>query len=361
MASTLIIAAISSRAFVQAATQAGFKVIAIDAFADVDTQQNAAEVWKVPVIDGQFDADSLLKILSKKDLSDCLGICFGAGFEAQPNLLRQIATFLPVIGNTPDTIEKIKMPHTFFCLCDAVNMLYPVTQFERPSHPLGWLQKRNGGSGGAHIKPVLPIDLPAKRPVYYQKIQAGTPYSCLFIADGKQAQVIGFNEQWCNPSALLPYRYGGAVSHADIDVAHKTKVEAFIIAAAQRLGLHGMNSCDFLLHEDIIYMLEINPRLSATLDLYRAKKGYLFAAHVAACLGNLQEWPIAVSQSRAHHIVYANQMALTPPNMDWPEWVCDIPQANTAIAAGEPICSVFSAARTAKMAKKKVLERASSL
>ncbi len=223
------------------------------------------------------------------------------------------------------------------------------------------MQKSIGGSGGAHIKPVFPLNLPAKRPVYYQKIQAGTSYSCLFIADGKHAQVIGFNEQWCNPTSLLPYRYGGAVSHADIGAAHKIKVEAFIIAATQRLGLRGINSCDFLLHEDVIYMLEINPRLSATLDLYRAKKGYLFTAHVAACLNELLEWPTATSQSRAHHIVYANQVALTPPNMDWPEWVCDIPQANTAIAAGEPICSVLSSARTSKMAKKKVLERAGTL
>jgi predicted ATP-grasp superfamily ATP-dependent carboligase len=122
-----------------------------------------------------------------------------------------------------------------------------------------------------------------------------------------------------------------------------------------------MNSSDFLLHEDVIYMLEINPRLSATLDLYRAKKGYLFTAHVAACLNELLEWPTATSQSRAHHIVYANQVALTPPNMDWPEWVCDIPQTHTVIAAGEPICSVLSSARTSKMAKKKVLERAGTL
>ena len=42
-----MIAAIASRAYVEAAAGAGFTVIAIDAFCDVDTQKNAQKVLQV--------------------------------------------------------------------------------------------------------------------------------------------------------------------------------------------------------------------------------------------------------------------------------------------------------------------------
>lgn len=359
--SQLIIAAVSSRIYVQAAIEAGFEVIAIDAFADVDTQALASKVFEVPMIDGQFDAAKLLSVLHQLDLSNCLGLCYGAGFEAQPELLASIQKIIPLIGNTALVVEQIKNPVNFFGLCDALSMAYPETQFERPKQTNNWLQKKIGGSGGAHIKRLLPLHLPSKHNDYYQKNQTGMPVSCLFLADGKNVQVIGFNEQWCSPTALLPYRYAGAVSQLTLEDTLKNKLETFIKGITAKLGLLGLNSCDCIVESDSVFMLEINPRLSATLGLYRAKKGCLFAAHVAACLGHLKQWPTVDKQSRAHHIIYANKTAHVPLDMDWPDWVCDIPQPNSAIAAGAPLCTVAADARTAKFAKQKVLQRAAEL
>ena len=365
MKPTIIIAAIASRAYAQAAVRAGFEVIAIDAFNDVDTQISCKQVFQIDMQNGQFDATQLLAVLDKIELSHglglCLGLCFGAGFEAQPALLTSINQRILLIGNLAKTVADCKNQHTFFAFCDAHNMSHPATQLQRPKHTKNWLEKRIGGSGGAHIKAVLPLDLPQQLSVYYQQIQAGTPYSCLFLADAKNTQVIGFNQQWCNSSVLLPYRYGGAVSHADLTDAIKNKIEAFVQVATQKFNLRGINSCDFLLENDAIFMLEINPRLSATLDLYRAAKGDFFSAHIAACAGHLKNWPVTEKLSRAHHIVYANKLAHVPHSMDWPDWVCDIPQPNSAIPAGAPLCTVVATARTAKLAKQKVLQRAACL
>ena len=361
MKRTIIIAAISSRAYVQAAFEAGYKVISIDAFADVDTQKSCKQVFQIAVENGQFNAKQLLAVLDAIDLNRCLGLSYGAGFEAQAALLSAICERTKLIGNAPNSVAQIKNPQSFFAFCDTHNMPHPVTQLQRPSDSKNWLQKRIGGSGGAHIKAIFPLDLPQQLSVYYQQIQAGTPYSCLFLADTKNAQVLGFNEQWCKASELLPYRYGGAVSHAALNDTVKNKLEHFVRAATENFKLCGINSCDFLLQNDAIYMLEINPRLSATLDLYHAQKGDLFTAHVAACMGNLKAWPMVEKLSRAQHIVYANLATNVPAAMDWPDWVCDIPQPNSPIPAGAPLCTVVASARTAKLAKQKVLQRAASL
>ncbi len=349
----------------QAALQAGFEVIAIDAFCDVDTQQLAKKVLQVPIENGQFAAESFLQALQKLDLSNnldtYLGLCFGAGFEAQPDLLTEIAKHIPIIGNSAHSVKSCKNPQLLAEFSANMWVAMPATQFERPSDSLNWLQKHIGGSGGAHIRSVLPLDLPSNSPIYYQKIQPGLPVSCLFLADGDNTQVIGFNEQLCNRTNLLPYRYGGAVSHVILPEAVKVTIEQFVQAASQHFGLKGLNSADFIVDGDEVYVLEINPRLSASLDCYKAKKGDLFAAHVAAGLGNLKDWPVVDKQSRAHFVVYAHEALSVPATMDWPDWVRDIPQPNSEIAADAPICTVVAEARTAKRTKQKLFERVRDL
>ena len=357
----LIIAAIASRAYVQAATQAGFTVIAIDAFCDVDTQKIAQKVLQVTLENGQFVAKDFYHALSTLNLSNAMGVCIGAGFEASTTILQYLADQNLLISTSINSILQVKNPHSFFAFCDAVKMRYPATQLTRPASTIGWLQKQIGGSGGSHVKAVLPLDLAQSSTHYYQKLQAGKPYSCLFLADAKHAQVIGFNEQWCEPTTILPYRFGGAVSHADVDVSIKDCIIDFINEATLHFGLTGINSCDFLLHDNRVFMLEINPRLSASLQLYQANKGNLFAAHVQACMGKLKEWPTIEKSSRAMHIIYANKIASVPHAMAWPQWVSDIPHYGSEIPAGAPICTVMASALSAKMAKQKVLQRAASL
>lgn len=361
MNQVIIVAAISSRAYVQAAVEAGFEVIAMDCFADVDTQLLAKQVIQIDAHEGQFDAKQLLNAFNQLTLNHCIGFAYGAGFEAQPDLLDEIAFILPIIGNHSDTIKQCKQPQSFFALCDLFGMPYPKTVFEKPANTIGWLQKTIGASGGEHIKTVFPFNLGLSHAVYYQKMQAGTPISCLFLADGSNALILGFNEQWCSPTLLSPYRFGGVVSQIPLSDIAQNKLTKFIAAITQKLALKGLNSCDFLLQNDDILMLEINPRLSASVGLYQAKRGNLFASHVASSLGQLNDWPVVDKQSRAIQIIYANEQAKVPLDMDWPEWVSDIPQPNSVIPAGMPICSVIAEARTAKLAKQKVLQRAASL
>lgn len=360
----IIIAAISSRAYVQAAVNAGYDVIAIDAFNDVDTQKMAKKMLQVPVNNGQFVASMLCNALDSLDALDkvnAVGISIGAGFEAQPALLQALAKRFCMIANTFDVIAQCKNPLAFVNACKRLNMCHPVTQLSRPTSSLGWLKKQIGGSGGTHIKALLPLKQLENNTDYYQQKLMGMPISCLFLADGKNAQVIGFNEQMLNATDFLPYRYGGAVSHIDLPDTVKNIIDAFVQGIVNIFGLKGINSADFLLENNNVYALEINPRLSASLDLYRAKKGDLFTAHVAAFMGNLQDWPTVEKQSRAHNIVYANKLAVVPAIMDWPDWVCDIPQPNSHIASGAPICTVVADARTAKLALQKLRQRVTLL
>jgi uncharacterized protein len=357
----IIVAAISSRAYVQCAVNAGFDVLALDAFNDLDTQRLAFDTRQLAVNDYGLNAAELLKILDSCELSQFEGFCYGAGFEAQPMLLIEVAKRLPVLGNSAESLRYCKNQQIFIELCNAFDMPTPKTQFKRPRRTLGWLSKQMGASGGAHIKYLLPLDLPNSIPVYYQEVTPGTPISCLFLADGVHAEVIGFSEQWCAPTTLAPYRYGGAVSHATLSSYCKKAMTAFIQAISFKLGLRGINSVDFLVDGDIFYALEINPRLSATMDLYTAKRGNYFSSHVLGSQAQLTDWPSVSGVARAHQIIYAKEETKVPNSVDWPDWVRDIPKANAIVEAGLPLCTVVAEAKLARVAKQQVIERAASL
>jgi uncharacterized protein len=354
---TLIVAAISSRPYVKAALEAGFEVLAMDAFIDVDTQKLAKNCYKLSYDNEALQAETLLAVLDVLDLTDVDGFCFGAGFEKNPDLLSQINLRLPVFGNSVEAIKQCKSPMDFFALCDAYGMLYPVYSMQRPKQSEGWIKKKIGGSGGQHISHLTDSDV-TQAGVYYQQLQQGTSMSCLFLADKQQVQLIGINEQWVQADMLMPYRYGGCASKAFLSATTTSHLTGFLTMVVQKLGLLGLNSCDFILHHEDIYMLEINPRLSASMDLYQALDGGLFAAHLAACKGGVVK-PVATSaNAKAQQVVYAQNDMVISDKQHWPAWVSDIPQAEQQIAAGMPICTVSAEADNMEQAKQLVQTRA---
>jgi predicted ATP-grasp superfamily ATP-dependent carboligase len=74
-------------------------------------------------------------------------------------------------------------------------------------------------------------------------------------------------------------------------------------AVCTALGLVGLVSFDFLLTDETAYLLEANPRPSATIDVFDDAQGSLFCAHLAACRGEMAE---AAQRRRAAAILYAD-------------------------------------------------------
>jgi predicted ATP-grasp superfamily ATP-dependent carboligase len=116
-----------------------------------------------------------------------------------------------------------------------------------------------------------------------------------------------------------------------------------------------------------LWVLEINPRLSATFGLYHSADCNLFELHMRACAGDFSDYARALSQglllqnSKAHHIVYAPYNLVFPNHMEWPEWVADVPLPDSAIRMHDPVCTVTAEAETAEAARELVFSRRESL
>jgi predicted ATP-grasp superfamily ATP-dependent carboligase len=348
----VLIVALSGRALAESARRGGYAPLVADMFGDMDTLKAAQRHVRLAggLATGieEHDLIDALQMLSKG--REPIGVVYGTGFEDRPRLLQRLAERWQVIGNSAGVVAKLKNPQTFFWICSDSDIASPEISLPEPANRSGWLAKREGGAGGTHIRPA-DESADAGGAVYYQRRVSGAPVSACFLADGERAQVLGFSAQWSSPTAYQPYRYGGAVQPASIASSMADKLTAAVRRMVAATSLVGLNSADFLVEGDRFWLLEINPRPGATLDIFETMETSLFAQHVAACSGKLAAASGCAPNAKAASTVYAEEDIASVSVSDWPDWAADLPAAGTTIKAGEPVCTVSACDLAAETAR----------
>jgi uncharacterized protein len=360
---TVLIAALSGRGLAAAARRAGLRPLVVDAFGDADTRQLAGELHVLGnALTSGFRARTLvpaLQSLAATAASEPVGLVLGSGFEDCPKLVATLARHFRLLGNGPEAIARSKDPACFFPLLDALGIAHPETRLDRPSDPRGWLSKRQGGSGGAHV--VACERARTTRGRYFQRTAPGAPVSLLAVAAGDQLHIVGFTRQWATGVGPRPYRYGGAAGPVQLDADTQDRMTDAAALLARNLGLAGLVSFDFLLEDDgTALLLEVNPRPGATLDVLDDDAGGLLHAHIAAC----RNATVTLSHPTAYRaagIFYADTGPLTVNAFPWPQWSADRPGPGTRIGRGRPVTTVLAAGATAREAKKNCLSRLEEL
>jgi uncharacterized protein len=349
----VLIAALSGRALGASARRAGFAPLIVDAFGDEDTRASAQSYRGLPEATREgFRARSLipaLEALAAAADEPPIGLVLGSGFEDTPKLVAALARRFVLLGNNAQTIARAKDPACFFPLLEALRVAHPETSTALPEHPEGWLSKRIGGSGGAHV---IRCSAAARRSDrYYQRRLSGTPVSLLAVAQSGRLAVAGLSRQWTVGTEPRPYRYGGAVGPAPLAAAATERMTAAAESVSAALGLVGLVAFDFLLTDDQPFLLEVNPRPGATLDVFDDSAGALFAAHLAACRGEAFSLPRPPFGARAAGILYADQGALVPTACPWPAWTADRPMPGSRISRHRPVATVLAESETATAAE----------
>lgn len=342
----MLIVATSGRALAQCAARSGYVSVVLDCFADADTRLTAKTVRRVADDSGiRFDAGRLLRTAEQfAPPAEIDAMIYGAGFESEPALLEIFAQRDRVCGNPPDVIRQVKAPETFHRLLDQIGLPYPETRLDPPESPDGWLVKRIGSAGGQDVQRCGARPFEPGRD-YVQRAVPGVVCSALFLADKRRAQIIGFSEALPpGNGARSPFAYGGAVSQAAVSPRVRDELASKLDKLVALAGLVGLNGIDFVVDRDSFWILELNPRPTATLELYDPDfADGLLGAHVAVCLGE----PVRLQQVwgpvRGHAIVFAPNEFRVPPYWQPESWCSDIPCPDVPIAPGMPICSVRAA------------------
>ena len=296
----------SARALASSASRAGFAPLSIDVFGDDDTSEMSLrlrEARRRTCPRGSRPTRSSCAVEMLISAHDPIGLIYGAGFEHQPETIAAIGRKTRIFGNRADALKRAKDPVALARVCEANGVRHPQVAFAPPDEPERWLMKRQGAAGGAHIA-VAHEASGASPDCYYQLRVTGESISALFLASEKRTEIIGLSMQWTAPTPALRFRYGGAAGPVDIDPAHAEEIARSVAAIASELDLVGLNSADFMVSTDAVWLIEINPRPGATLDVFESNEVLLFARHIAACEGHLTHAFCGLA-IKAAEIVYA--------------------------------------------------------
>jgi len=337
----------SGRALAASAKRAGYKVSVADYFADEDTKSFSESVYQL-----QYDCDGFAVKALLSHVEDVISrnpklkLVIGSGFESTPELLDSLAELAPVFANSKESIVALKEPVNFFEMLDRNSIQHPDVLFSEPIDSKDYLIKRIAGIGGDHVIWCDQVDSEQGLACYFQKFIPGMVSSVVFLANGLQARIVGFNQQLQSSEfADMPFLYQGAITADNDTLENRDVIERIINKITEETGLKGLCGLDYIVDEfGQIVVLEVNPRPPATFELHEVKQS-LFDAHLVCFDGSLindKRQDENAEKFRGYAIFYAKNELKINDKINWPLWVKDRPSFGTKIPLKFPVCTVHA-------------------
>lgn len=354
---SILIIGFSTRAIAESAVRGGHQVLTLDYFGDRDQRALVENYALARDFDLPFSAKALLQA------SRCLefgAVVYVSNLENHPEVVEELSRGRVLLGNAPTVLYQARDWRTLRAFCLEAGISCPTTLLpgeetgSQAPCKRGWLRKPVHSGGGHGIRPWAgePLDEAHILQVYV----AGRSASAAFVADGQRSVVIGLTEQlvgrrelgargftWCGN--ILPLTLPPAERIAVLET-----VERMATQLTRRFGLRGVNGIDLVMADGGlgIFLLEINPRYTASMELVERAYGLnVFSLHLDALAGRLPDFSLAehlcIQDSYVGKgIVYARRTVTLPETVGWAERDRrDIPFPGERIEAGHPVCTVL--------------------
>jgi uncharacterized protein len=349
----VLIAGISTRAAADSAARAGFDVIALDAYADLD-QDPSVRALSLPRDFGAAFSPEAIVEAGRELTSDV--VVYLSNLENHPQAVDALAAGRVLWGNAPDVLRGVREPillaHALIQRgLRAPHVILPEGVAQRPGEIERWILKPRVSGGGHGVRRWHP-DEPVRRGHYLQEYIAGTPASVVFVAACGRGVALGTSRQLIGESAfgVSEFRYCGSILTSAIREEIAGAAIALVDAVTDAFPLVGVGSVDVIASGNELRPVEVNPRWSASMELVeRAQNVSLFGLHAEACArGVLPEFDLRQRpETGATHgkaIVFARHDVVIGDTRRWLDDsnVRDIPRPGDRIEKGQPICTVFA-------------------
>jgi uncharacterized protein len=373
-ADVLIVGA-SARGLAESAAIAGCRVLAIDAYGDLDLRARVRTVALPRDLGIPYTAARAARAAAAYDAAT---VAYTSGFENHPGAITALARQRTLLGNPAIRVRAARDPVRMadalrergFAVADVVTARHGVV----PSDGRDWVEKPLRSGGGHGVREARPRAR-VVRGRYLQERIRGEPGSVVFVADGRRVVPLGVSRQLVGDPAFggRGFRYTGSLLAGAAPVFDK---EAELLVAAGRLaaavtavfGLVGLNGVDFIARDGIPWPIEINPRFTASMELVERAHGIsMFALHAQACTGllpgfaSLLDRRIGAVWGKA--IVYARKNETMREIRRWwrSDAVRDVPHAGERIPRGRPICTLLAAAPTPESCRQSLARHAAEI
>lgn len=381
----------SCRAAAQAAARAGCtRILAWDDFLDADL----LEIAQARSL-ADFPEDS------PQGLAELQGIplLLCGGMENRPDFIRRRIDQGMLCGVTGDMLRQLRSFESWQRWASESRIGWPMTVQDLSDPRLdsvrseSWMLKPVGRAGGVHVRAIASLEgldrvanlgldpgSPTSDLWYLQQYVPGISIGVSYCTGSNEnpesnepprTRIVGIARSILSEEleAPLPWIYRGSLSPYSVSPSVFASLERFAKTVAQSTGIRGLWQADFQIDPNgQLWLLEINPRWSASMELHELLQGYSWITeHVRIlCDGASKRVPSPGSpagQQIAKGIVYApHGMHLSVAQVDrlWRSgWhgtlreletaefcLADIPQSDPLgvdFAEGMPIVTVLVA------------------
>ncbi len=370
----LVVVGGSVRFLANSCRQAGWQVYAADRFGDRDLLDAAAGFRPLP-----SDLDQAEDPFPEWPDAPFL---FTGGLENHPAFLERLAATHPIAAASPSAVRAVRDLAALARVAADVGLRVPQTHTTPAGLPLdgSYLVKPVASVGGQGIA-LWRGGPPPPRPSHWQRRCQGISYGVsVVIRERASAELLGVCERLpCRNSTAAPgWAYAGSVTVPT--PAWADTVLAFADQLASQHGLRGVVGIDCLANDSQpITILEVNPRPTASMELFERTRGLSIARCHLDAIGFASPQTTGPQHSAApasgKAILFTDAaMRIEPDFADAlaqcaAEWsvdnalpvLADLPQHQTCVPAASPLLTLFADAETSNDVNACLLERLSQL
>ena len=374
-------------------------LLAIDYFGDTDlmgaSRRGPVDVTVVSIRRDFGFPRSTASLVRAALRSEWSSLSYTGGLENRPAALRLLARRAgvrgerhvdgsrssTVLGNDGAIVAAVRDPRRLFPFLAIRGIPHARVRFDaadaaRAGAAAACLIKRVRSAGGGGVRAASPGE--RRRPgEYFQEYLEGPVGSAAFVADGRNAVLLGVTEQLIGWDALAAsgFRYCGNIA-GPADAFLSSSAHEEIARAAgritERFGLRGLNGLDYVVHHGVPRIIEVNPRWTASMELVEERRGEnLFDLHLRACErqpalpapeAEASRRALVAPRLLAKGILYASRACAAPaPQTLEALGARDRPARDELILPGQPICSLMASGADVAACKASLVEMANAV
>jgi uncharacterized protein len=368
---TVLIFGASARAAAFSALRAGLRPWCADLFADTDLRQRAPAMQ----LPGRYP-DGFLDLIGVELPGPWM---YTGGLENRPFLVHSMARLRKLWGNGRNALVDSRSPASLATLLRKGGLSGPavwVPEHPFPLHGRRWLVKPVAGSGGVGIR-FLGAHLEAVNSdrSYLQEFLEGESRSAIYVGDGASARLLGVTRQLVGREWLHapPFSYCGSIGPLPLTANETTGLERLGNVLASGCHLRGLFGVDGIWRGGSLWPVEVNPRYTASVEVIEYATGLqaltwhglVFEAG-APPTGSVPGAVDVVGKA----VIFARDRIDFPGDGPWSKALAaprgvdelpalaDIPPADTPVAAGHPVLTVFARGATVDACEAALRERA---